>query len=134
MEELETNPALEELPMEITSLEERLGSKETEHENTSSQDASEVSTPEAITAEPQTASESTEEAHEPPSSEEVDFTEEFEVFNKLDEEWQDYYKQEGQISEYSNEAEKRRQHFFDSVSETSLQNTLWSRQTTLTAL
>ena len=111
MEELETNPALEELPMEITSLEERLGSKETEHENTSSQDTSEVSTPEAITAEPQTASESTEEASEPPSSEEVDFTEEFEVFNKLDEEWQDYYKQEGQTSEYSNEAEKRRQHF-----------------------
>ncbi len=125
MEELETNPALEELPMEITSLEERLGSKETEHENTSSQDTSEVSTPEAITAEPQTASESTEEAPEPPSSEEVDFTDEFEVFNKLDEEWQDYYKQEGQTSEYSNEAEKRRQHFFDSlVSETSLQEHL----------
>ena len=122
MEELETNPMLEELPMEIVSLEERL--------NGSSSDADDVNEPdtEEASLESQPSEAKPDEKADPQEAanpEEIKFSEDFEVFTKLDEDWQDYYRQESQTSEYSNEAENRRQYFFDSlVSETSLQEHL----------
>ncbi|MBT3470893.1 MAG: RNA polymerase factor sigma-54 [Opitutae bacterium] len=128
MEELETNPALEELPMETVSLEERLNGKSTESgDDTNPADNSDSSQaePSIDTTENNETSEGANEKEESSNSEEIDFSDDFEVFTKLDEEWQEYYRQESQTSEYSNEAEKRRQYFFDSlVSETSLQEHL----------
>jgi RNA polymerase sigma-54 factor len=128
MEELETNPALEELPMETVSLEERLNGKSTESgDDTNPADNSDSSQaePSIDTPENNETSEGANEKEESSNSEEIDFSDDFEVFTKLDEEWQEYYRQESQTSEYSNEAEKRRQYFFDSlVSETSLQEHL----------
>ena len=109
LQELESNPVLEELPMDNISLEDQLSGTESTPENPEGSDSvgeTPVETPE----------------FDGPESEEMDFKEDFEIFNQLEEEWHDYYKQESQSSEYSDEAEKKRQHFFDSlVSETSLQ-------------
>jgi RNA polymerase sigma-54 factor len=49
----------------------------------------------------------------------------FEIFNKLDDDWREYFAQENSNSHYSAEAEESRKHFFDSiVGETSLQEHL----------
>ena len=123
MEELETNPALEELSMESISLDERLNS--TNEADAGTDTASPDTSDDAPAPESPKDAQDNSEAPDTTNAEEMDFAEDFEVFAKLDEEWQDYYRQEGQTSEYSNEAEKRRQHFFDSlVSETSLQEHL----------
>lgn len=48
-----------------------------------------------------------------------------EILNQLDDDWRDFYSQNGQHNEYSADSLKKRQHFFDSlVSETSLQEHL----------
>lgn len=55
----------------------------------------------------------------------LDFSKEFEVLSKLDEDWRDYMSQAGGNQPYTSEDAERRQHFFDSlVSETSLQEHL----------
>ncbi|RRJ96446.1 RNA polymerase sigma-54 factor [Opitutaceae bacterium TAV4] len=57
--------------------------------------------------------------------ESLDFSKEFEVLSKLDEDWRDYMSQAGGNQPYTSEDAERRQHFFDSlVSETSLQEHL----------
>ncbi len=49
----------------------------------------------------------------------------FEIFNKLDDDWKEYFAQENASTHYSAEAEENRRHFFDSiVGETSLQEYL----------
>jgi len=99
-EELQANPTLEELPMEGVSL---------DKEN---QSASEGDGPS-----------SNEEDNN--RSEELDFSREFEILGKLDEDWRDYMSQAGGAQQYTSEDAERRQHFFDSlVSETSLQEHL----------
>ena len=96
-EELQANPTLEELPMEGVSLDQN-GTEEA---------------PEAPPADPA----------EP--REELDFSKNFEVLNKIDDDWRDDQAQGGGGQPYTSEAAEKRQHFFDSlVSETSLQEHL----------
>ncbi len=60
------------------------------------------------------------------SGEELSFDEnDFEILNRLDDDWRDYYAQEAGGQSYTAEDAERRQHFFDSVTtETSLQEHL----------
>ena len=96
-EELQNNPTLEELPMEGVSLDQN-------------------STDEPPEAEPKDEAE---------RREELDFSKDFEVLSKLDDDWRDQLAQSGGAQPYTSEAAEKRQHFFDSlVSETSLQEHL----------
>jgi RNA polymerase sigma-54 factor len=96
-EELQNNPTLEELPMEGVSLDQS-------------------STDEPPDSEPKDEAE---------RREELDFSKDFEVLSKLDDDWRDQLAQAGGAQPYTSEAAERRQHFFDSlVSETSLQEHL----------
>ncbi len=96
-EELQSNPTLEELPMEGVSLD-----KEREASNNDAAGADEGD-----------------------RREELDFSKEFEILNKLDEDWRDYMSQAGGNQTFTSEDAEKRQHFFDSlVSETSLQEHL----------
>lgn len=57
--------------------------------------------------------------------EEMDFTKEFEILGKLDDDWRDYMANAGGNQPYTSESAEKRQHFFDSlVSEPSLQEHL----------
>lgn len=90
-EELQSNPLLEELPMDTPSLE----------DNGDGADAS----------------------RDGEGKDQVD--RDLEILNQLDDDWRDLYSQNGQHNDYSADAQKKRQHFFDSlVSETSLQEHL----------
>jgi RNA polymerase sigma-54 factor len=61
----------------------------------------------------------------PDQREALDFTKEFEVLNKLDDDWRDHRARAGGAQPYISEDAEKRQHFFDSlVSETSLQEHL----------
>jgi RNA polymerase sigma-54 factor len=107
-EELEGNPTLEELPSEDTSLE-KSAEDQKDHEN---QDTD---------SDPGMASI----ADTDDKKEQMDFTKEFEILGKLDEDWRDYASTNGGAVNYSVEDAERRQHFMDSlVSETSLQEHL----------
>jgi RNA polymerase sigma-54 factor len=56
---------------------------------------------------------------------ELDFDQNFEILNQLDEDWREYFAQENASNQYTAEDAGRRQHFFDSVvGETSLQQHL----------
>ena len=58
----------------------------------------------------------------------MDFSKEFEILTKLDDDWRDYMSQAGGSQTYTSEDAEKRQHFFDSlVSETSLQEHLMSQ-------
>jgi len=95
-EELQNNPTLEELPMEGVSLD-----KETDAEHKEN------------------------EGDTPDPREELDFSKEFEILNKLDDDWRDHLASAGGAQPYTSEDAEKRQHFFDSlVSETSLQEHL----------
>lgn len=99
LDELETNPVLEELPMESISLEGE--SAESEDEDGS-------------------------------DSREMEFGEDFQILNQLDEDSREHFAQENRGNVYTSEDAERRQHFFDSLtSETSLQEYL-IRQAELT--
>jgi RNA polymerase sigma-54 factor len=103
-EELQANPTLEELPMDGVSLDKE-------------RDA--ASEPAAGDAEAPADSDTSE------SREELDFSKEFEILNKLDEDWRDHMASAGGAQPYTTEDAEKRQHFFDSlVSETSLQEHL----------
>jgi len=55
----------------------------------------------------------------------MDFSKEYDILTKLDDDWKDYMSQAGGTQPYTSEDAERRQHFFDSlVSETSLQEHL----------
>lgn len=96
-EELQTNPSLEELSMDTPSLDE---------------------------PDPRDA-ENNDPKDEHSTSEELEFGENFEILNKLDEDWRDYMSQVGGAQTYTSEDAERREHFFNSlVSETSLQEHL----------
>ncbi|MBW8782271.1 MAG: RNA polymerase factor sigma-54 [Verrucomicrobia bacterium] len=97
-EELQSNPTLEELPMEGVSL---------DQERTDS------------------ANDNNESGEGADNREEMDFSKEFDILTKLDDDWKDYMSQAGGNQPYTAEDAERRQHFFDSlVSETSLQEHL----------
>lgn len=100
-EELQANPLLEELPMENTSL---------DSDEPAPKEKSDLSERDQA---------------EDERREELDFSKEFEVLGKLDEDWRDYMSQAGGAQPYTSEDAERRQHFFDSlVSEVSLQEHL----------
>ena len=97
-EELQSNPTLEELPMDGVSLDKE------------QQDS---------------ASENNESGEGADNREEMDFSKEYDILTKLDDDWKDYMSQAGGAQPYTAEDAERRQHFFDSlVSETSLQEHL----------
>jgi len=101
-EELQSNPALEELPMEGVSLDRE---REAEQESDSGQPA--------------------ESADSPTNGEEMDFSKEFEILTKLDQDWRDHLSSAGGAQPFTSEDAEKRQHLFDSlVSETSLQDHL----------
>ncbi|HOO92840.1 MAG TPA: RNA polymerase sigma-54 factor, partial [Opitutales bacterium] len=101
LEELQTNPLLEELPIESISIETTSPQSPDSNGETVSSDGSES------------------------GSDELRFKEDFEVFAKLDEDWRDYFSQASGQQVFTSEDAERRQHFFDSlVSETSLQEHL----------
>ena len=61
-------------------------------------------------------------------SDEVDFSKEFEILSKLDQDWRDHMASAGGAQPQTSEDAERREHFFDSlVSETSLQEHLMSQ-------
>ena len=98
-EELQSNPTLEELPMDGVSLDQN-----------GADAAADGTAPDADGAEPR---------------EELDFSKSFEILAKIDDDWRDDQAQGGGGQPYTSEAAEKRQHFFDSlVSETSLQEHL----------
>jgi RNA polymerase sigma-54 factor len=116
-EELQSNPTLEELPMEGVSLDKRDDDHAGENGVEGAGDAHHNS--EASAPTDQTIGE--------PKRDELDFSKdkEFEILGKLDEDWRDHMASVGGAQPYTSEDAERRQHFFDSlVSETSLQEHL----------
>lgn len=102
-EELQANPTLEELPMEDADAEQQ-PEKIDDFDGENTAPANEVDSE---------------------TREEMDFSKEFEILGKLDEDWRDYMNQAGGNQPHTAEDAERRQHFFDSlVSETSLQEHL----------
>jgi RNA polymerase sigma-54 factor len=115
-EELQSNPTLEELPMEGVSLDKPADNGAPESE-TGDADANHAADTNANTAQQDGE----------PKGDEMDFSKdkEFEILGKLDEDWRDHMASVGGAQPYTSEDAERRQHFFDSlVSETSLQEHL----------
>jgi RNA polymerase sigma-54 factor len=95
-EELQSNPTLEELPMEGVSLDRERdeGAKSEDNDG-------------------------------PDRGEELDFSKEYDILTKLDADWRDYMSQAGGNQTFTSEDAEKRQHFFDSlVTEMSLQEHL----------
>ena len=116
-EELQSNPTLEELPMEGESLDKPRDDVAGENGSDEHGDAHHNSESNAPTD--QTIGE--------PKRDEMDFSKdkEFEILGKLDEDWRDHMASVGGAQPYTSEDAEKRQHFFDSlVSETSLQEHL----------
>ena len=106
-EELQANPTLEEMPMDGMSLD-----KPAENEDLSGE-------PEGDSASPAPTDDSA------VKGEEMDFSKEFEILGKMDEDWRDHMASAGGAQPFTSEDAERRQHFFDSlVSVTSLQEHL----------
>ncbi len=104
-EELQANPTLEELPMEGVSLD-----REKDADATLDNDAGQDSP-----ASPEGSGD----------REELDFSKEFEILSKLDEDWRNHLASAGGAQPFTSEDAEKRQHFFDSlVAETSLQEHL----------
>lgn len=94
LEELQTNPTLEESSMEVDSVDDIQSPSDSDHDNDF-------------------------------DDSELDFKEDFEILNKLDEDWKEYFAEEASSKQFSKEDEDSRKHFFDSLqSETSLQQHL----------
>jgi len=111
-EELQSNPTLEELPMEGVSLD-----KPEEGGDGEGSDAGQAVDNNAPGEPTQTDA----------KRDEMDFSKdkEFEILGKLDEDWRDHMASVGGTQPHTSEDAERRQHFFDSlVSETSLQEHL----------
>jgi len=101
-EELQNNPTLEELPMDdgVSLDQERQDDAGENDEGAGDGDDSD-------------------------NREEMDFSKEYEILTKLDDDWKDYLAQAGGAQPHTTEDAERRRHFFDSlVSETSLQEHL----------
>jgi RNA polymerase sigma-54 factor len=114
-EELQSNPALEELPMDGVSLDqERDSAGETGDGGEHGEQGDGNNDDRNGNAEAPTE-----------RRDEMDFSKEFEILTKLDDDWRDYMSQAGGQQTFSSEDAEKRQHFFDSlVSETSLQEHL----------
>lgn len=114
-EELQNNPTLEELPMEGVSLEQEADDHSREGQESNGDG---TTSPNGDSGD----------------REQMDFSKEFEILTKLDDDWRDYMANAGGAQPYTSEDAEKRQHFFDSlVSETSLQEHLM-RQAEMTDL
>lgn len=112
-EELQANPTLEELPMESST---------TEPNEAEREDVADESSPDGDPAAGEHASTADNDGE---TRDEMDFSKEFEILGKIDQDWRDYMANAGGAQPYTAEDAERRQHFFDSlVSETSLQEHL----------
>lgn len=112
-EELQANPTLEELPMEGESVDKPADNDAAEANSNESDDGN------------ASAPDDTGDSGDHPTREEMDFTKQFEILGKLDEDWRDHMANAGGSQPYTSEDAEKRQHFFDSlVSETSLQEHL----------
>lgn len=93
LEELQTNPTLEESSMEVDSVDDIQASGSDEDNEF--------------------------------DDSELDFKEDFEILNKIDQDWKEYFAEESGSQQFSKEDEDSRKHFFDSIeSETSIQEHL----------
>lgn len=103
LEELESNPTLEELPYDDVSIEGQQDSM-LNNENPEAEvrelNPSEVIQPEPVPAE---------------SSERLDFSDEYAVMDRMGDEWKEYWNEDAGEMPYSSEAAQKRQHFFDSL-------------------
>ncbi len=119
-EELQSNPTLEELPMEGVSLDK----PDDGGEGSEGSESSGGSTGTEVGDSSETVAPID---HSDSKRDEMDFSKdkEFEILGKLDEDWRDHMASVGGAQPYTAEDAERRQHFFDSlVSETSLQEHL----------
>ncbi len=116
-EELQTNPTLEELPMDGISLDKAA-------DDQAGDTALDGDGP---VASDEQASPPADHSDAKPKADELDFSrdKEFEILGKLDEDWRDHMASVGGSQPYTADDAERRQHFFDSlVMETSLQEHL----------
>ncbi len=123
-EELQSNPTLEELPMEGVSLDKPADDSSNDGSSDNSSDSAGASPNADSNDSPESAAPSD---HSDTKREELDFSrdKEFEILGKLDDDWRDHMASVGGSQPYTSEDAERRQHFFDSlVSETSLQEHL----------
>lgn len=117
-EELQSNPTLEELPMEGESLDKPQEEAATDRDSDNGTGGKNDSDAHDASA-PADQSDS--------KRDEMDFSKdkEFEILGKMDEDWRDHMASVGGNQPYTSEDAEKRQHFFDSlVSETSLQEHL----------
>lgn len=117
-EELQSNPTLEELPMEGVSLDEP--GEQNDGDGSSGENG-------AVTQRVESDDASAPADHSDAKRDEMDFSKdkEFEILGKLDEDWRDHMASVGGNQPFTSEDAERRQRFFDSlVSETSLQEHL----------
>jgi RNA polymerase sigma-54 factor len=120
-EELQSNPTLEELPH---------GGDERPRRRTAPDNGESDANGDDIRGGPRGLAEPGAET----KREEMDFSKEFEILGKIDDDWRDYMASAGGSQPYTSEDAERRQHFFDSVAtETSLQEHLM-RQAEMTDL
>ena len=101
LEELESNPTLEELPYEDVSI-------EAPEEGLDKGDSS-PETDDPLETPPERLEAPTE------ASERLDFKDEFAVLDRMGEEWRDYWNEEAGEVAYTSEDARKRQYFFDSL-------------------
>ena len=117
-EELQSNPTLEELPMEGVSLDKPAEDDATDRDSDHPGDKGDADHADATAPSDTSAVK---------KNDEMDFSKdrEFEILGKMDEDWRDHMASAGGAQPYTSEDAERRQHFFDSlVSVTSLQEHL----------
>jgi len=107
MEEMESNPTLEELPYDDISLD---GTPD----NPSESDLADKDSPISADIENEPSKEVATE-----SSERLDFSDEYTVLERMGEDWQNILHEEAGEIPYTSEDAQRRQHFFDSLTTTS---------------
>ena len=112
LEELQSNPTLEELPYEDISIER--DDTEAPSAESGEGEGDEARGDDAAAA-----------VSENESGERLDFSDEYKVLERMGEEWQGYLYEEAGEMPYTSEAAKKRQHFFDSLTiEESFQDSL----------
>jgi len=118
LEELQSNPVLEELPMEDVSIEQQREDPDApgnDHDGADGDDHYDG-------AELDQGADRDRADHDDDS---LDFSRDFEILRKMDEDWTEMMYQEAGETHYTSEEAKRRQHFFESLTGgTSLQESL----------
>ena len=102
LEELAANPTLEELPYDDISIEAPEESSKSNEETAPDGDRDGSDEPEPAPASSE-------------SSESLDFSDEYEVLNRMGEEWRGYWNEDAGEMPYSSEDASKRQFFFDSL-------------------